>query len=103
MYSLDCSYYKKEFNSIDELIDDVITSGMDPNYEITHDGETTGEMLADLIVHQSYTYTMKSPKHTSEQRREFVDVQKRMTERVYKSKKQYTRKPKHKVSYKEFA
>ena len=51
MYSLDCSYYKKEFNSIDELIDDVITSGMDPNYEITHDGETTGEMIADLIVH----------------------------------------------------
>jgi len=51
MYSLDCNYYKKKFNTITELIDDVIISGMDPNYEITRNGKTTGEMLADLIVH----------------------------------------------------
>ena len=38
MFSLDCNYYNKEFSSIEELIDDVITSGMDPNCEITvHD------------------------------------------------------------------
>ena len=51
MYSLDCNYYKKKFNTIKELIDDVIISGMDPNYEITRNGKPTGEMLADLIVH----------------------------------------------------
>jgi hypothetical protein len=35
MYSLKCSYYEKEFDSINELVDDVMASGMDPNYEIT--------------------------------------------------------------------
>jgi len=49
MYSLDCSYYTREFNSIDELIQDVMVSGMDPNYEITKDGKGTGEMLWSLI------------------------------------------------------
>ena len=50
MYSLDCSYYTREFNSIDELIQDVMVSGMDPNYEITRDGKGTGETLWSLIV-----------------------------------------------------
>jgi hypothetical protein len=50
MYSLDCSYYKKEFNTIDELIDDVTISGMDPNYEITYNGKPTGEMAIELIM-----------------------------------------------------
>ena len=50
MYSLDCSYYTREFNSIDELIQDVMVSGMDPNYEITRDGKGTGEMLWSLMV-----------------------------------------------------
>jgi hypothetical protein len=49
MYSLDCSYYDKEFSTIDELIDNVATGGMDPNYEITHNGSGTGEMVIDLI------------------------------------------------------
>ena len=49
MYSLNCSYYEKEFTSIDELLDDVMYSGMDPNYEITRYGVSTGETLADLI------------------------------------------------------
>jgi hypothetical protein len=49
MYSLKCNYYKKEFNTVDELVDDVMMSGMDPNYEITRNGEPTGEMLIDLI------------------------------------------------------
>jgi len=49
MYSLDCSYYDKEFDSIDELIDDVMVSGMDPNYEITNNGTLTGEMVIDLL------------------------------------------------------
>ena len=50
MYSLDCSYYKKEFSSINELVNDVIQSGMDPNYEITCNGLSTGELVYDLIV-----------------------------------------------------
>lgn len=50
MYSLKCSYYDKSFKSIDELIDDVLSSGMDPNYEITRDGKGVGEMLIDWIV-----------------------------------------------------
>ncbi len=50
MYSLDCNYYKKEFDSIDELLDDVTTSGMDPNYEITRNGSPTGETAWDLMV-----------------------------------------------------
>lgn len=49
MYSLDCNYYQREFVTMSELIADVISSGMDPNYEITRGGRCTGEMLADLI------------------------------------------------------
>jgi hypothetical protein len=49
MYSLKCDYYTKQFNTIDELIDDVMASGMDPNYEITHNGKGTGEQVIDLI------------------------------------------------------
>lgn len=49
MYSLDCSYYTKEFNSINELINDVIVSGMDPNYEITYCGKLTGEYAINFI------------------------------------------------------
>jgi hypothetical protein len=49
MYSLDCHYYEKEFNYVHELINDVLISGMDPNYEITRNGEPTGEYLINLI------------------------------------------------------
>ena len=48
-YSLDCSYYNKEFNSIDELIDDIASSGMDPNYEITKNNKGTGEQAIELL------------------------------------------------------
>jgi hypothetical protein len=49
MYGLNCNYYEKLFSTIDELIADVIQSGMDPNYEILRDGKPTGEMAIDLI------------------------------------------------------
>lgn len=49
MYSLDCSYYSRQFSSIDELINDIISSGMDPNYQITFNGKPTGELAIDLI------------------------------------------------------
>ena len=48
-YSLDCSYYDKEFDSIDELIDDIASSGMDPNYVITCNGISTGDIAIDMI------------------------------------------------------
>jgi len=50
MYSLDCSYYTESFDTIDQLIDDVVSSGMDPNYEITRNGIPTGEEIIDLIM-----------------------------------------------------
>jgi hypothetical protein len=50
MYSLDCAYYKKSFSSIDSLLEDIISSGMDPNYEITFNEEPTGELAIDHIV-----------------------------------------------------
>ena len=49
-YSLDCEYYRKEFNSIQELLDGVLAEGMDPSYEITRDGVGIGEELVDFIV-----------------------------------------------------
>ena len=49
MYGLDCNYYEKLFSTIDDLIADVIQSGMDPNYEILRNGKPTGEMVIDLI------------------------------------------------------
>ena len=51
MYSLDCSYYDREFDSINELVDDVIYRGMDPSYEITKNGVGIGEECVDFIVH----------------------------------------------------
>ena len=50
MYSLNCEYYIKSFETLDELIEDVILSGMDPNYEIIKNGQGIGEEVADLIM-----------------------------------------------------
>jgi hypothetical protein len=49
MYSLDCNYYEKSFSTLNELLEDITTSGMDPNYEITRNGAVTGETAWDLI------------------------------------------------------
>lgn len=49
MYSLKCNYYEKEFATIDELLRDVLDSGMDPNYEITRNGKSIGETAWDLL------------------------------------------------------
>jgi hypothetical protein len=49
MYSLNCDYYEREFETIDELVDDVISSGMDPNYVILYNGEGTGSEVIDFI------------------------------------------------------
>ena len=48
-YSLDCSYYNKKFVTLNELLDDIASSGMDPNYEITCNGKGIGEEAIDMI------------------------------------------------------
>ena len=50
MYSLDCSYFDKEFSSIDALLEYCVENGMDPNYEITFNGKGTGEELFEIMV-----------------------------------------------------
>ena len=54
MYSLEFS--SKEFYSIEELIDWVVESCADPNYQIMKDGRPTGEMAIDLIQFQLKFY-----------------------------------------------
>ena len=49
IYSLDCNYFDEEFDTMSELVDYVIYSGMDPNWEITIDGEPSGEQIIDLL------------------------------------------------------
>lgn len=50
MYGLNCTYYTKQFETLMELINAIITDGMDPNYEVTFNGEPTGENASDYIV-----------------------------------------------------
>jgi hypothetical protein len=49
MYTLDCDYYTKSFSSINELLDDILNSGMDPNYTILFNNIPTGETAWDLL------------------------------------------------------
>jgi hypothetical protein len=49
-YSLDCSYYNKSFSNVNDLINDIISSGQDPNYEITWNGIPTSEIANDYIL-----------------------------------------------------
>jgi hypothetical protein len=49
MYSLRCEYFDSEFDTIAQLMDYVIATGQDPNYEITRNGKGTGEMMIDLL------------------------------------------------------
>ena len=50
MYSLNCSYYTAEFETLDELIEAVMINGMDPNYEVTFNGEGIGENIGDYLI-----------------------------------------------------
>lgn len=51
MYTLDCDYYNKSFDSIDELVEEVINDGMDPNVQILRDGRPTGQEVIEFIVY----------------------------------------------------
>jgi hypothetical protein len=50
VWSLKCKYYTRTFNTLDELIDDIMISGMDPNYMITLNGKSIGEKAIEHIV-----------------------------------------------------
>ncbi len=50
MYTLDCSYYNKTFPSIQQLITDILVSGMDPSYEIVKNGICIGEYASDYLT-----------------------------------------------------
>ena len=49
MYSLDCSYFDKTFETLDALVDYLMQGSMDPSYEITRDGVGIGEYGTDFI------------------------------------------------------
>ena len=49
MYHLNCPYYKKKFETIHELVDDIVLSGMDPNYVVYKDGKSIRTKAIDLI------------------------------------------------------
>ena len=49
MYSLKCSYFDKEFDLITDLLKYIAEYGMDPNYEITRNGQGIGENAFDLM------------------------------------------------------
>ena len=49
MYSL--PNISEEFDSIAELVNFVLQEGVDPNYEVTKNGNGMGEDLTDFIVH----------------------------------------------------
>ena len=50
MYSLNCEYFNEEFKSVSDLLDHILQTGMDPNYEITKNGKGTREKAADYIT-----------------------------------------------------
>lgn len=52
-YTLKCSYYKKQFNTMQELLDDIISSGMDPNYYIYRNGKSIKTKAIMFILPQA--------------------------------------------------
>ena len=48
-YSLDCEYFTKEFPTLDKLLEYIVESGMDPNYEITKNGRLTKLTAAEAL------------------------------------------------------
>ena len=48
-YSLDCEYFTKEFPTLDLLLEDILATGMDPNYQILKNGRTTMLTAAEAL------------------------------------------------------
>ena len=53
MYTLKCNYYKKQFNKLQDLLEDIMLSGMDPNYWVYKNGKIIGSKAIDLIQFQA--------------------------------------------------
>jgi hypothetical protein len=49
MFSLNCTYYTKQFHTAEELVIDATLEGVDLDEEILFNGRKTGEILADLV------------------------------------------------------
>jgi len=48
-YSLDCEYYTRQFPTVDELLNDILASGQDPNYGILKNGRSTMLTAAEAL------------------------------------------------------
>tara|TARA_R110002096_G_scaffold423897_1_gene631441 strand:- start:320 stop:496 length:177 start_codon:yes stop_codon:yes gene_type:complete len=48
-YSLKPDFLPKEFDTMEELLDYVLDFGVDPSYEITINGEPSGETAMDFL------------------------------------------------------
>ena len=48
-YSLDCPYYTRTFSTLDDLLRDIIMTGMDPDYEITVNGKGIGQAAVEFL------------------------------------------------------
>ena len=48
-YSLKPDFLTKEFDTMEELLDYVLDFGVDPSYEITINGEPSGETAMDFL------------------------------------------------------
>lgn len=54
IYTLDLQGYNKEFDSVNDLIDDVKNLYLHPNTAILRDGIKTGETLDDYIGYLTF-------------------------------------------------
>lgn len=48
-YSLDCPYYTRTFSTLDDLIRDIIMTGMDPDHEVTVNGKGIGQAAIEFM------------------------------------------------------
>ena len=62
MFTIDCNYYTKTFSALYELLNDIINSGQDPNYQIIYNGEKTGVTAWELIQPQAWLKLFTSRK-----------------------------------------
>ena len=49
MYKLECSYFQDAFPTLEELIDHVLTTGMDPGYHVLRNGKRIGMKLEEFL------------------------------------------------------
>jgi len=53
-YSLDCKYYTRQFPTLDALLNDILDSGQDPNYEILKKLAEKGVVIVTITLHVGY-------------------------------------------------